>query len=138
MLGIFSMKDEIRFPENFVWGSATAGHQIEGDNIHSSNWHREQAEHYPEPSGKACNFWNLWKEDFALLSELGHQAFRMSIEWSRLEPEEGVHDEEALNHYLAMFEELKKRGIKLCLTLHHFSHPQWFEEKGEFRRMVIR
>ena len=89
MLGIFSMKDEIRFPENFVWGSATAGHQIEGDNIHSSNWHREQAEHYPEPSGKACNFWNLWKEDFALLGELGHKMFRMSIEWSRIEPEEG-------------------------------------------------
>ena len=73
MLGIFSMKDEIRFPENYVWGSATAGHQIEGDNIHSSNWHREQAEHYPEPSGKACNFWNLWKEDtvrlWVILSE---------------------------------------------------------------------
>lgn len=134
MLGIFSMKDEIRFPENFVWGSATAGHQIEGDNIHSSNWHREQAEHYPEPSGKACNFWNLWKEDFALLDELGHKMFRMSIEWSRIEPEEGRHDEEALKRYLAMFEELKRRGCRLCLTLHHFSHPQWFQEKGEFRK----
>ena len=133
MLGIFST-EPVRFPQGFLWGSATAGHQIEGDNIHSSNWHSEIANRCPEPSGKACNFWNLWKEDFALLSELGHQAFRMSIEWSRLEPEEGVHDEEALNHYLAMFEELKKCGIKLCLTLHHFSHPQWFEEKGEFRK----
>lgn len=134
MLGIFSMKDEIRFPKNFVWGSATAGHQIEGDNIHSSNWHREQEEHYPEPSGQACNFWNLWKEDFALLSELEHRMFRMSIEWSRIEPEEGRHDEEALKRYLAMFEELKRRGCRLFLTLHHFSHPQWFQEKGEFRK----
>lgn len=132
MLGVFSMKP-VKFPEGFVWGSATAGHQVEGDNIHSSSWHNEIKGHCPEPSGKACNFWNLWKQDFAMLSELKHRMFRMSIEWSRIEPEEGWHDEEALNHYLAMFEELKKRGIKLCLTLHHFSHPQWFEEKGEFR-----
>lgn len=133
MLGIFSMSP-VRFPENFIWGSASAGHQIEGDNIHSSNWYREIAEHYEEPSGKTCDFWNRWKEDFALLSDLKHQMFRMSIEWSRIEPEEGRHDENALKHYLSMFEELKKRGIKLCLTLHHYSHPQWFEEKGEFRK----
>ena len=113
MLGIFSMKERITFPDGFDWGSATAGHQIEGDNIHSSSWHREQEEHFREPSGKACNFWNLWEEDFGLLSELGHRMFRMSIEWSRIEPEEGRHDDEAL---------------------HHFSHPQWFEEKGEFRK----
>ena len=60
MLGIFST-EPVRFPEGFLWGSATAGHQIEGDNIHSSNWHNEIANHCPEPSGKACNFWNLWK-----------------------------------------------------------------------------
>lgn len=134
MLGIFSMKERITFPDGFDWGSATAGHQIEGDNIHSSSWHREQEEHFREPSGKACNFWNLWEEDFGLLSELGHRMFRMSIEWSRIEPEEGRHDDEALRRYLQMFETLRKRNIKLCLTLHHFSHPQWFEEKGEFRK----
>ena len=134
MLGIFSMKERITFPDGFDWGSATAGHQIEGDNIHSSSWHREQEELFREPSGKACNFWNLWEEDFGLLSELGHRMFRMSIEWSRIEPEEGRHDDEALRRYLQMFETLKKRNIKLCLTLHHFSHPQWFEEKGEFRK----
>ncbi len=130
MLGIFSIP-AVKFPENFLWGSATAGHQIEGDNINSCNWHREQSGDFT-PSGKACNFWELWKQDFAMLSDLKHQAFRMSIEWSRIEPAEGVHDEAALNHYISMFEELKKRGIKLCLSLHHFTHPQWFEEKGEF------
>ena len=69
-----------------------------------------------------------------MLSDLKHQVFRMSIEWSRIEPEEGKHDLDALNYYLAVFEDLKKRNIKLCLTLHHFSHPQWFEKKGEFSR----
>ena len=71
-------------------------------------------------------------QDFALLGDLKHRAFRMSIEWSRIEPEEGRHDRVALDRYLAMFEELKRRGIKLFLTLHHFTHPQWFEEKGGF------
>ena len=131
MLGIFSMAP-VSFPPDFIWGSATAGYQIEGDNIHSGHWHREVLYHAKEPSGKACNFWNLWPQDFAMLSELGHRMFRMSVEWARIEPEEKLHDEEALARYLAMFKELKKRGIKLCLTLHHFSQPQWFEEKGEF------
>ncbi len=131
MLGIFSMAP-VSFPPDFIWGSATAGYQIEGDNIHCGHWHREVLYHAKEPSGKACNFWNLWPQDFAMLSELGHRMFRMSVEWSRIEPEEKLHDEEALARYLAMFKELKKRGIKLCLTLHHFSQPQWFEEKGEF------
>lgn len=131
MLGIFSMAP-VSFPPDFIWGSATAGYQIEGDNIHCGHWHREVLYHAKEPSGKACNFWNLWPQDFAMLSELGHRMFRMSVEWSRIEPEENRHDEEAVARYLAMFKELKKRGIKLCLTLHHFSQPQWFEEKGEF------
>lgn len=133
MLGIFSM-EPVRFPEGFLWGSATAGHQIEGDNVNSSCWHKELREHCPEPSGKACNFLKLWQRDLAMLSDLKHQVFRMSIEWSRIEPAEGLRNENALKYYLSVFEELKKRNIKLCLTLHHFSHPQWFEEKGEFSR----
>ncbi len=134
MLGIFSMAEPVTFPKGFLWGSSTAGHQIEGDNVHSQNYARELEEKFAEPSGKACDFWNRWPEDFKLLSELGHQAFRMSVEWSRIEPEEGHHDEEALQHYIEMFEELKKRGIKVFLTLHHFTHPQWFELKGGFER----
>lgn len=132
MLGIFSIREPVKFKEGFLWGSSTAGHQIEGNNIHSQNYHRELATKIPEPSGMACNFWNLYKEDFALLTELGHQAFRMSIEWSRIEPEEGRHDKDALDHYIKMFEDLKSRNIKIFLTLHHFTHPQWFEEKGGF------
>lgn len=138
MLGIFSMRDPVRFPEGFLWGSSTAGHQIEGDNRNSHLYHLEFEWQKKNPSfelsGKASDFWNRWPDDFKLLDELGHHAFRMSIEWSRIEPEEGRHDQEALNRYLTMFEDLKKRGIKLFLTLLHFSHPQWFEEKGGFKK----
>ena len=82
---------EIKFPEDFVWGSATSAHQIEGDDIHSINW-RDQTEH-PETfihhSGKACNSYALFREDVELLKTLGHKAYRFSIPWARIEPEEG-------------------------------------------------
>lgn len=138
MLGIFSQKDTVRFPEGFLWGSSTAGHQIEGGNVNSQLYAREQElrERNPahEISGRACDFWNRWEEDFDLLERLGHRAFRMSAEWSRLEPEEGVHDKEALQRYLKMLESLKQRGIQVFLTLHHFTHPLWFEKKGGFQK----
>lgn len=137
MLGVFSMRDAIRFPKNFLWGSATAGYQIEGDNVYCQLWHNEQSDPLYKkpgnsPSGRTCNFWELWKDDFSLLSKLGHQVFRMSVEWSRIEPEEGRRDQTSLDRYIAMFEELKRHNIKICLTLYHWTHPEWFEEKGEF------
>jgi beta-glucosidase len=134
MLGIFSINEPVTFPEGFLWGSATAGHQIEGNNIHSQKYHREIVQNFEEPSGKACDFWNLYKNDFELLTELKHQGFRMSVEWSRIEPVEGQYDEEALRKYLDMLENLKSRNIKVFVTLHHFTHPQWFEAKGGFRK----
>lgn len=85
------------FPENFLWGSGSAGYQIEGNNTHSQWWHMEQEgtiSGFREPSGMACNSWNLFDEDLRLLKELGHRAYRFSIEWSRLEPEEGRHGSE--------------------------------------------
>jgi len=133
MLGIFSMAP-VQFPKGFLWGSATAGHQIEGDNVDSQNYHWELTDKNVEPSGKACDFWTRWQDDFAMLDNLGHQAFRMSIEWSRIEPSEGRRDRQALDRYLLMLEDLKKRNIKIFLTLHHFTHPQWFELKGGFRK----
>ncbi len=138
MCGIFSQKEPIHFPEGFIWGSSTAGHQIEGNNTNSHLWHLEQEGKKQNPaqetSGLACDFWNRWKSDFDLLQQLGHQAFRMSIEWCRLEPRQGVHDEAALANYIAMFEDLKARGIKLFLTTLHFSQPQWYEELGGFKK----
>lgn len=122
------------FQEGFLWGSATAGHQIEGDNFNSQNWHFEQEhpENYEEPSGKACNSWELYKEDIRLLKQLGHKAYRFSIEWCRIEPEEGRYDEKALARYQEMLDLLAENGIHACVSLVHGTHPWWFQQKGGF------
>ena len=136
MLNLYKMP-EFKFPEGFIWGSGTAGHQIEGDNVNAQWYHMEQSRKN-EPdfmvSGKACNSWELYKEDIELLKQLGHKAYRFSIEWSRIEPEEGVRDEKALARYIDMLELLKSAGIFTCVTLWHFTHPQWFELKGGFSK----
>lgn len=133
MLNLYQMPP-FTFPENFLWGSATAGHQIEGDNIHCQRWEQEFNLTQPgfEHSGKACNSWELYKDDIALLKELKHQAYRFSIEWSRIEPEQGRHDEEALNRYLDQLTLLKEAGIHTNVTLWHFTHPKWFQDLGGF------
>ena len=99
MTDVFSLKD-FSFPKGFLWGSATAGHQIEGNNIYSSSWNTEQEWLKKDPksevSGMACNHYNMVEEDVDLIKSLGHQAFRLSVEWSRIQPEEGVFDKEAL------------------------------------------
>jgi beta-glucosidase len=141
MYDVFSLPP-ITFPKDFLWGSATAGHQIEGDNIHSQVWHDEQQDWFwdgdPERkiksvSGKACDHYRLYREDVDLIKELGHQAYRMSVEWSRIEPAEGQWDLDAVNHYVDLLARLNERGIKPFVTLHHFTHPQWFEQLGGFR-----
>lgn len=138
MTDIFSMKN-FKMPEGFLWGSSTAGHQIEGNNCHSDRWfselEKEKTEEDFEASGMACNHYNLYKEDTDLLVNLGHKAFRMSVEWSRIEPEHGVFDNDAVKHYLNELELLKSKGIKIFLTLVHFSVPQWFAKLGGFSKI---
>lgn len=135
MTDVFSIK-EFSFPEGFLWGSATAGHQIEGNNIHSNQWQMEQEHLKEDPnseiSGMACNHYNMVEEDVQLLCDLGHQAYRMSVEWARIEPEEGVFDEEATDHYVRELALLKEKGIKTFVTLVHLCGPQWFAAKGYF------
>ncbi len=140
MYDIFSLQP-IHFPDGFLWGSGTAGHQVEGDNIHSQAWHNE---HLPDfyaddqerkiraPSGKACDHYRLYREDVELISALGHQAYRMSIEWSRIEPLEGQWDQDGLSHYLDLLDRLAQKGIRVFVTLHHFTHPLWFDSLGGF------
>ncbi|MBI4927362.1 MAG: glycoside hydrolase family 1 protein [Anaerolineae bacterium] len=133
MYDLFSLPD-IQFPKNFVWGSATAGHQIEGDNIHA------QFDHMPfeggrVPAGKACNHYELYREDVALVKELGNRAFRLSVEWSRIEPVEGQYDPAAVAHYLDELRLLKEAGLQVYVTLVHFTVPLWFEQKGGFRSL---
>ena len=85
---------QLRFPDGFLWGTATAGHQVEGGNIHSNWWAWEQLGQVADGtvSGRACDYWNRYAEDHALMAAHGHNAFRLGIEWARLEPEEGRFD----------------------------------------------
>ena len=124
--------EDLNFPSSFRWGSATAAHQVEGHLV--NNWTVHEAANGLEQSGAACDHWNRWREDFQLLSNLGLNSYRFSIEWSRLEPREGVWDDEPLERYSNMVDDLVARGIRPVVTLHHFSHPAWWEEKGGFAK----
>jgi beta-glucosidase len=120
------------FPDGFRWGTATAAHQIEGGNWNNDWW---QWEHTPgsgcvEPSGDACDSWNRWAVDVALLAELGFDNYRFSIEWSRIEPEEGEWSTAALDHYRRIGEALLDAGIDPVVTFHHFTTPRWLAAQG--------
>ena len=120
------------FPDGFRWGTATAAHQIEGGNWNNDWW---RWEHTPgtgcaESSGDACDSWNRWSEDVALLAELGFDSYRFSIEWSRIEPEDGEHGTAALDHYLRFGEALLEAGIDPVITFHHFTTPRWLADQG--------
>lgn len=133
MIDIFQYP-EISFPRNFLFGASTAGQQIEG-NSHSQFDSEEfyKLNSFYQPAGIACNSYEMYQQDVDLLKELGLNAYRMSVEWSRIEPEQDVFDEKTVDHYLKQLNELKKSGIKICLTLYHFAHPIWFERLGAFR-----
>ncbi len=136
MYDIFSIQD-VKMPEGFLWGSAYAGHQVEGNNTNSSNWRSEQKGNpnpIGEPSGIACNSYEMYMDDVELVSKLGHQAFRTSVEWSRIQPDENSFSAEATEHYVKFFAALKERGIKVFCTMVHFSIPIWFEDKGGFNK----
>ena len=122
----------IVIPDEFHWGVATAAHQIEGGL--RNNWTVFESSNEMEQSGQACDHWNLWKQDFQLISDLGLSTYRFSIEWSRLEPEQGVWEEGPLQEYSRMVDDLLSKGIRPMITLHHFSHPDWWEEKWGFSK----
>jgi beta-glucosidase len=120
------------FPSAFEWGTATAAHQIEGNNWNNDWW---EWEHRPgsgvaEPSGDACDSWDRWSEDVAIVRELGLGSYRFSIEWSRIEPEEGEWSHAAIDHYRRIGEALREHGIQPVVTFHHFSSPRWFAARG--------
>ena len=121
-----------QFPDSFLWGVATAGHQTEGDNSTSDTWYLENVEPtiFAEPSGKACNSYELWEEDLDLAAGLGLNAFRFSVEWARIEPSEGVFDENALAHYDALVDGCVARGLAPIVTFCHFTAPHWFAARA--------
>ena len=122
--------EKISFPKSFSWGVATASHQIEGNN--NNNWSDFEKSTAIEESGISCDHWNRWKEDFELIEKLGVSTYRFSIEWSRIQPEKDSWNDEALQQYSDMIDDLMNRNIRPMITLHHFSHPIWFENIGGF------
>lgn len=119
-----------QFPPGFFWGSATSSHQIEGDNSLNDWWEWEQAGHPAEPSGKACDSYRRYEEDFDLARSLNQNSHRFSIEWSRIQPQENSWDDGAIDHYRKVVLALRARGIEPVVTLHHFTNPQWFAKKN--------
>ncbi len=152
--------DTYSFPKDFLWGASTSGHQVEGGNFDQwtvyeldnasdlaktaadrlrwlPDWLniKDQAED-PDNyvSGKGVDHWRRYKEDFRILKKLNLNSFRFGIEWSRIEPDQGVWDKAAIDHYHNYIAELKRQGIEPILNLWHWTHPVWFEEKGGFSR----
>lgn len=140
------MIQKLKFPKGFLWGAATSAHQIEGNNINSDWWawensvrrHNQLIARGKNPaeyaSGLACDSYNRFDEDFDLAKQLGHNATRFSLEWARIEPQEGKFDEKELDHYEKVLQSAKFHGLKTFVTLHHFTNPLWFTKKGAFAK----
>lgn len=127
------------FPRDFLWGTATAAHQVEGGNTNSDWWPWEQQGRilHGQRSGMACNWWENAESDLDLAAELGTNAHRMSLEWSRIEPEPSVFDDAAIGRYREILQAMHDRGIQPMVTLHHFSNPLWLVEKGDFNADIV-
>ena len=119
---------------SFLWGVATSSHQIEGNNRFNDWWHWEELGNIEEKqkSGIATDHWTRFKEDLLLAKELGVNSYRFSLEWSRIEPEEGVWNHEALEWYAELLGECERLKIMPMMTLHHFTCPLWFAKQGDF------
>jgi beta-glucosidase len=120
----------IEFPKDFFWGAATSAHQVEGNNLNSDWWEWEKRIGLKEVSGEACRHYQLYKEDFDLAKFLHHNAHRLSVEWSRIEPQEGKFSSFELAHYRDVVLSLRERQIEPIVTLHHFTNPLWFAKLG--------
>jgi len=120
-----------KFPQGFLWGTATSSHQIEGNNENNwSLWEKKGNIKDKSISGRACNSWELYAEDIKLCKELNNNSYRFSIEWSRIEPKKGKFSKEALDHYQRIIKECKKNGIEPIVTLYHWTQPLWFSNLG--------
>jgi beta-glucosidase len=123
----------------FLWGAATSAHQVEGGNDRNDWWDWEAGEGRIRGgvrSGSASLHWDRYEEDLDLLKALGLNAYRFSIEWSRIEPEAGRYDDAALDHYRRVLEACRARAITPMVTLHHFTNPRWFAAMGGWESRV--
>lgn len=114
---------KLKFPKNFSWGATVSSYQVEGG-VENCDWSKDF------PARKACDYYNRYEEYFDLAKELNQNIHRFSLEWSRIEPEEGKFDRKEIEHYRRMLLALKKRNIKSMVTIWHFTNPIWFFQKG--------
>jgi len=124
----------LHFPKGFKWGCATSPYQTEGDNPNSDWWAWEQGEGHiadAQKSGRACAWWgDGFLADLDWMTRLNNNTHRCGVEWSRIEPKEGVFDDAAIDRYRFMLKAMRERGLAPMLTLHHFSNPIWIAERG--------
>ena len=125
------MDQEFKFPAGFYWGSATSAYQVEGE-VENNDWAEAARQGKVPPAGRACDHYNLYEKDFDIIKSLSQNAHRFSIEWARVEPEEGKFDEAEIEHYRKVLRALRERGIEPFVTLWHFTLPIWFVRKGGF------
>lgn len=116
-----------RFPDGFLWGVATAAHQVEGNNVNCDSWLMEHlpGSIYRESSGDAVDFYHRYPDDIAVVAALGLNAFRFGVEWARVEPENGEVSTAALDHYSRVVDTCLDHDVEPVVTLHHFTSPQW-------------
>lgn len=126
------MTDSFAFPQDFLWGVATAAHQVEGNNVNSDCWFLERLPGtiFAEPSGDAVDHYHRYREDIALIAALGFTSYRFSLEWARIEPEEGHFSVAELNHYRRVLETCHEHGLTPVVTFHHFTSPRWLLAAG--------
>lgn len=122
-----------KFPHDFLWGASTSSYQVEGYN-ENTDWAKAAKEGRVPLCGPAADHYHRYAEDFDIAKKLGHNAHRFSIEWARIEPQEGKFDTDEIEHYRNVLKALHKRGITPFITLWHFTLPLWFAESGGFER----
>ena len=132
---------ELTFPKEFKWGTATASHQVEGNSINNWSKFEREVNSNGDPrisgnqrSGDACDHWNRYPEDILLIKNLGVSHYRFSIEWSKVQPSQDTFDNDAISHYHAMIDTIIDHDLIPVLTLHHFTHPLWFDDLGAFEK----
>lgn len=122
------------WPKNFLWGAATSAHQVEGNNHNDwTEWEKLGRVERGEKSGLASGHFDRYAADFGMAKELGHNAHRLSLEWSRIEPRPGFIDPQAIAHYRAVLTELRRLGIEPMVTLWHFTNPIWITAQGGWK-----
>lgn len=130
MVGMSKKLDKI-FPKNFYWGAASASYQVEGG-IENCDWAQAAREGKVPECGDACDHYHKYQGDFDIAKDLGHNATRISLEWARIEPEEGKFDKSAIEHYKKVLQYIVSKDMTPFVTLWHFTLPQWLADKGGF------